>query len=85
MIRNKETLSFEIKDNSVRLIYNQQHIVFNTYNCPSRHKFNQFKNTIANSSKDRYADINSIYRLARLCEVKGIAGTNYTLHKNIAY
>lgn len=85
MIRNKEKMVFEIKENSVKMLYNNQCIVFNTYNCASRHKFNRFKTTIANSNKDSYADINAVYRLARVCEARGTYGEKFTVHKNIAF
>lgn len=67
------------------MLYNNQCIVFNTYNCASRHKFIRFKTILANSSKDRYDNINDIYRLARVYEVHGTAGVRFTVHKNIAY
>ena len=85
MIRNKEQVVFEIKDTSVKMLYNNQCIVFNTFNCSSRHKFNRFKTTLANSSKNRYDNINDIYRLARICEVRGTYGEKFVVHKNIAY
>lgn len=85
MIRNKETLSFDISDSSVKLIYNKQVIVFNQYNCPSRHKFNRFKQTIANSPKARYDNINDIIGLATRHQIRGTHGSYMTVHKNIAF
>lgn len=85
MIRNKRQLSFQIEDSSVKLIYNSQMIVFNSYGASSRHKFERFRNAIVNSPKSQYGDIDSVYRLARICEIRGSAGYDYTVHKNIAY
>jgi len=86
MIRNKENLSFVIDDNSVKLIYNKQVVIFNTYSCASRHKFNKFKQTIQNSPKNKYNTINDVYGLANRFEVRGSGGRlDMIIHKNIAY
>lgn len=85
-MKYKTNITFYIQDNSVRLYYNKQCVVFNTYNCESRHKFNRFKETIANSPKKDFDNINDIYRLARICEVRGTGGRyDITIHKNVAY
>lgn len=86
MIRNKDNLSFIISDNSVKLIYNKQVVVFNTYNCPSRHKFNKFRQIIQNSPKNRYNTVNDVYGLAAKFEVRGCGGRlDVIFHKHIAY
>lgn len=81
----KEHLSFDPQKNSVKLFYNKQIVVFNAYNCPSRHKFNMFKQRIVNSSPAELDNINDIYGLANRFEVRGTGGESYTIHKTIAY
>lgn len=85
MIKHKDALSFDIGEQSVKLYYNKQCIVFNSFNCPSRHKFNQFKTVIQNSPKKRYDNINDVYGLATRFSVRAVGGRYITIHKNIAF
>lgn len=87
-MRHKQAMTFEIQDSSVKLYYNKQCIVFNSYNAYSRQSFNRFRKTLTNSPKDRYDNLNDVFRLARVCNIKATSGgygVEMTVHKNIAY
>jgi hypothetical protein len=88
MIRNKEQFSFVISETSVQVIkrHNQEPCLsFNVYNAQSRHKFNNFRETLAKSPKNKYDNFNDLYGLAIRHQIRGSSGHRITIHKNIAY
>lgn len=85
MIRNKQHLTYIINQDSVKIKYRSQVVVFNSFDCVSHHKFKKFRNVIANSPKDRYDNLNDVFRLANSYQVRSCAGHSFIIHKNIAY
>lgn len=85
MIRNKEHLIFDIQEDKVRMTYNNQVIVFNRFNCTSRHKFSDFTTILSNSPKNRYDNLNDVFNLANRYEVRAVSGVSLTVHKRVAY
>lgn len=83
MIKRND-LTFEIQKTSVRLYYNKQCIVFNQYNTPSYHNFDKFKKKIQNSRGESYGNLNDVFELARVCNVRA-CGSDITITKNIAF
>lgn len=85
MTINKNNLTYVVSKNSVRLEYRGQSVVFNSFNCASHHKFKQFRAELIDSPKNQYDNLNDIFGLANSYSVKGCAGYQFTVHKNIAY
>jgi hypothetical protein len=77
MVR-KVNYSYVFKEESVTVFRNNdrlgQYISFNCYSLQSRKKFYQFREKLQNSKQGEFDDINDIYHLARIYEIRASHG-----------